>query len=92
LIDASARYNGTFKLVYAGKQVSGVQLSVPTADRTRLYLYDALGRQMVTLLDEFREAGEFEVPFDGSALVSGTYYLRLESSGGTAVRTIQIAR
>jgi len=47
-------------------------------------VFDVLGRQVVTLVDEFRFAGTYEAHIDGVALPSGTYYYRLQQSGNAA--------
>ena len=45
-----------------------------------LKVYDLLGREVVTMVDEFRQAGSYEIEFDASQLSSGTYYYRLKVS------------
>jgi hypothetical protein len=47
------------------------------ADNVRLVVYDILGNEILTLVDEFKPAGFNEVSFDGSGLTSGVYYYRL---------------
>jgi glucose/arabinose dehydrogenase len=44
---------------------------------TQLKVYDVLGREMATLVNEEKRAGNYEVKFDGSDLPSGIYYYRL---------------
>ncbi len=45
----------------------------------RLTIYDNLGRQIETLVNQQLSPGTYEVDFDGSRLSSGTYYYRLSS-------------
>jgi photosystem II stability/assembly factor-like uncharacterized protein len=42
-----------------------------------LKVYDILGREIATLVNEEKPAGDYEVEFDGSALSSGIYLYRL---------------
>jgi hypothetical protein len=44
-----------------------------------LKVYDVLGREIVTILNEEKPAGEYEVEFNGENLVSGVYYYTLTS-------------
>jgi hypothetical protein len=41
--------------------------------------FDLLGREVATLINEEKPAGEYEVEFDGSALTSGIYFYQLKA-------------
>jgi photosystem II stability/assembly factor-like uncharacterized protein len=43
-----------------------------------LKVYDVLGREITTLVDEWREAGSYEVEFKASDLASGIYFYQLK--------------
>lgn len=45
----------------------------------KLKVYDLLGREVKTLVNENQSPGAYEVLFDASALSSGVYFYRLES-------------
>ncbi len=47
------------------------------ASQVMLTVYDVLGRQVATLVDERKTAGSYDVTFDGSGLASGVYIYRL---------------
>ncbi len=44
-----------------------------------LKVYDVLGNEITTLVNEEKPAGEYEVEFDGSGLPSGIYFYRLQA-------------
>ncbi len=44
-----------------------------------LKVYDILGKEVATLVNERQSAGNYEVKFDGSKLSSGVYFYRLQS-------------
>ncbi len=44
-----------------------------------LKVYDVLGNEVATLVNEEKPAGEYEVEFDGSALTSGIYFYQLKA-------------
>ena len=52
-----------------------------------LRVYDVLGRELTTLVNEVKQPGEYTVQFDASQLSSGVYYYRLtarQTEGGQA--------
>ena len=55
---------------------------------TTLKIYDAIGREVATLVNEVKEAGYYSVQFDGARLSSGIYFAKLSSSGKTQVRKL----
>lgn len=57
----------------------------PVAGHQTLKVYDVLGNEVATLVDEFRNAGTYEVIFDASLLASGIYFYRLQA--GSFVET-----
>ncbi len=61
----------------------GYQL--PTASLVSLKMFDVLGRETATLVNEAKESGSYTVTFDASNLTSGVYYYRL--SAGTFTET-----
>ncbi|QQS35009.1 MAG: T9SS type A sorting domain-containing protein [Ignavibacteriales bacterium] len=58
--------------------VTTINYSLAQNNFVSLTVYDVLGREVATLVDEFREAGIYEVEFDGSQLASGVYYYQLK--------------
>lgn len=52
-----------------------------------LKVFDALGREVATLVNGFRSAGQYNVEFNASSLASGIYLYRLQAhqiEGGQA--------
>ena len=43
-----------------------------------LKIYDILGRNIKTLVNEKQNAGTYEVTFDGTGLLSGIYFYRIQ--------------
>ncbi len=54
----------------------------------RLCVYDLLGREVETLVNEEKSAGSYAVFFDGSSLSSGMYVSRLATDGSVTSRKI----
>jgi hypothetical protein len=54
-----------------------IRFVLPQSQDVDLAIYDLLGRQVETLLDEHMQAGTHTVTFDASVLSSGVYFYRL---------------
>jgi hypothetical protein len=57
----------------------------PVGSHQTLKIYDVLGNEVATLVNEFRNAGSYEIDFDASSLSSGIYFYRLQA--GSFVET-----
>jgi hypothetical protein len=57
-----------------------------------LNIYDVLGREVATLVDEYREAGSYELEFDASNLPSGMYIYRLQSGSYSDVKKMILSK
>jgi hypothetical protein len=42
-------------------------------------VYDVLGNEIATLVDEYRNAGSYEIEFDASQLSSGVYFYQINA-------------
>jgi len=51
----------------------------PEGSHTTLKIYDVLGKEVATLVNEYKPAGRYEVEFDAANLSSGVYLYRLQS-------------
>ena len=57
----------------------------PVGSHHTLKIYDILGNEIVTLVDEYRDAGSYEVTFKATDLSSGIYFYKLQA--GNFVQT-----
>ncbi len=55
-----------------------VTYQLPRASQVSLAVFDVLGREVSVLVNERKNAGSYEVKFDGSGLASGVYFYRLQ--------------
>ncbi|MBU1679293.1 MAG: Ig-like domain-containing protein [Bacteroidetes bacterium] len=58
----------------------------------QLRVYDLLGREIQTLVNEQKSPGTYEVVFDGSNLSSGTYFYKLKSGSNQIVKKMIIIK
>jgi hypothetical protein len=57
-----------------------------------LKVFDALGKEIATLVDDDRSAGTYTATFDGSALASGIYFYRLKSDAFVLTKKMLLAK
>ena len=60
-----------------------IQYHVKVSDNVKLKVYNELGQQVETLVNEFKTPGTYSLKWDAKGLASGTYYYRLEVGGET---------
>lgn len=58
----------------------------------RITVYDRLGREVATLVDEVQSAGTHTVVFNASNLPSGTYFYRIKTSSYTEVKKMVLEK
>jgi len=63
-----------------------IKYSVPQETYVKLQVYNSIGEQIATLVDEVKQAGVYETKFKASSLPSGIYFYRLESGKFVSVR------
>jgi hypothetical protein len=71
-----------------------IQYSIPagadgnSSAHVTLTVFDAVGKEVATLVDEVKEAGTYSTHFDGSMLSSGIYFVRLSSGRKMQIRKL----
>jgi hypothetical protein len=61
----------------------------PVISWQTLKIYDVLGNEVTTLVDEFKSAGKYEIEFNAKLLSSGLYFCSLKSDNNF-YRTIKM--
>lgn len=69
-----------------------ISFVIGTTEHVELTVYDALGRNVATLVDEIKEAGSQSVTFDATALSAGVYYYRLSAGEFTDVKKMVVVK
>ena len=69
-----------------------IRFELPESVYVRLYVFDALGRHVATLIDKPQTAGHHEVRFRAAGLASGTYFYRLRAGTASITRRMQLMR
>jgi hypothetical protein len=66
--------------------VTKINFDIPKQGMVTLKVFDVLGREVKTLVNEVKAAGVYSVDFNGVDFSSGVYFYRLESSGFTDIK------
>ncbi len=69
-----------------------VNFQLPIGNLTTLKVYNVLGIEVATLVDEFKEAGFHEVSWDASDIANGVYYYQLRSANYTQTRKMVLIK
>ncbi len=56
-----------------------IQYSIPENGNVKLEVYNSIGEEVATLLNETKQAGNYDVSFNASSLPSGIYFYTLTS-------------
>ena len=65
--------------------VTKIRYQIPQKENVTLKIFNSLGEEVKTLLDESKEPGYYEIEFNGENLSSGIYFYRMQS--GTNIST-----
>jgi hypothetical protein len=54
-----------------------IKFQIPKQDNVKLVVYDILGKEVITLVNEKKQAGEYKIEFDGTNFASGVYFYKI---------------
>jgi hypothetical protein len=72
--------------------VTTLSFDLPQRAMVDIHAYDLLGREMATLVHGAMEAGTHQVWFDGAALPSGMYLIRMQSGSFSAMQKVVLLK
>jgi len=72
--------------------VTNIIYEVPNYGNVKITVYDAIGREIKTLVNEMKNSGTYKVQFNGSNLTSGVYFYKLQMNGNSIVKQMLLLR
>ncbi len=69
-----------------------INFALPKQGLVTLKIYDILGREVRTLVNEIKTAGNYTVDFNASEYSSGVYFYKLESSGFSDIKKMMLVK
>jgi hypothetical protein len=69
-----------------------IRYALPQRSHVTLTVFNTLGQQVATLVNDSREAGYHDVRFDSSGLASGVYFYRLRAGDYVGTKRLLLLR
>jgi hypothetical protein len=69
-----------------------IRYSVPDDGLVKLSVYNLLGEQVTSLVNEIQQAGVYQIKFDAGSLASGIYIYRLEAGSFKTSRKLLLLK
>lgn len=62
-----------------------INYSIPIGQKISIKVYDMIGREVATLVDEWKQVGDYSIDFNASNLTSGIYFYKLKTENQSLV-------
>ena len=69
-----------------------IHYTIPQSGITRIYLFDILGREILKLVDEFKDVGNYQVEFNARDLPNGVYFYKITSGRYSKTRKMVLLK
>jgi len=69
-----------------------IRYGIPRATRVERKVFNLIGEEVATLVNQEQSAGTFECRFDGASLPSGLYFYRLRTDSYSETRKLLLVR
>ena len=69
-----------------------IRFSLPQANRVKIAVYDILGREVTSLLNQFVNAGAYELTFDAAGMPSGVYLYSIQAGSFSEVKKMMLLK
>jgi hypothetical protein len=71
---------------------TNIKFSLPNTGLVKLIVFDILGREVATLVNEIKSAGNYSINFDASGLSSGVYFYQLTTDNYTTTKKFTLMK
>jgi len=72
--------------------VTRISYTIPENNLVTIKVYDNLGREISTLVNEIKQAGDYSVDFNGSSLSSGVYFYKINTGKLATTRQMLLVK
>jgi len=71
---------------------TNIQYSVASTSKVTLKIYDVLGNEIQTLVDDVKSPGQYTVKFNAQNLASGIYFYQINAGNFTATKKLMLLK
>ncbi len=69
-----------------------IKYSVPQSGLVSIVVYDLTGQEVISLINEVKEPGNYEINFNATGLSSGVYFYKMTANNFTQVKKMSILK
>jgi Secretion system C-terminal sorting domain len=69
-----------------------ISYQIPKDGRVTIKILDVIGREVTTLVDEFKSSGQYSVKFDAPRFSTGIYFYSIKSGDYNAMKKMALIR
>jgi len=69
-----------------------IKYSIPKSGNVELKIYDVLGREVIILVNEFKQAGYYSAQFNANNLASGIYFYKITSGDFESTKKMMLIK
>ena len=71
---------------------TNINFSIPEQQLVQLKVYNVIGQEVATLVNDVMNQGNYSIAFDAASLSSGVYFYKLETGNFTEVKKMTLAK
>lgn len=71
---------------------TNIQFAIPDAGNVKLTIYNILGQEITTLVNSYKDAGNYTITWNASDLASGIYIYKLESNSKVLINKMTLMK
>ena len=71
---------------------TNIKFSLPQGTNVQLIIFNSMGQEVKTLVNEYKNAGSYTVDFNASALASGTYFYKIITNEFTETKKMTLVK
>jgi len=95
-VKSDPKHNYTFKLNQNYPNPfnpnTEIKYSIPSKSMVTLKIYNILGKEIETLVNETKDAGEYSINFNSKNLTSGIYFYRITAGRYSAIKKMMLLK